>query len=350
MSTSLSPAQTLQARQTQLLADVKALEIRIGKMAQSIARATGAAGTAKAERKANKDTAAAPPAVTAPSNSKAAKHAAKSAAAAAAASSSSIVPAAAAAPLELPSDDDPSRWWESSSYVADTSGVVSRLTGLCELRRIERFRFYRVCGDYYSWPLERRRDTLGLPTVTHLCKSVIMENTRWEEFAPAPAAASALNEHSKLRYVANPRYVLVIVSYAEKLHKEKLARALWEAHVAASAKAEAEAAAAAGAAVAAGGVAEPRAPLPLLSKKAFNLRLAEESVAVALTGFEHNGMTPIGLDEAQAANLPMLMAASLLPLRGGSIALGGGELDVKWRVSIKQFVQAFKPIIADIVS
>lgn len=36
----------------------------------------------------------------------------------------------------------------------------------------------RVPGDYYDQPLEFRRDCLQAATVDHLCKSIIMENTK----------------------------------------------------------------------------------------------------------------------------------------------------------------------------
>ena len=36
----------------------------------------------------------------------------------------------------------------------------------------------RVPGDYYDQPLEFRRDCLAASSTDHLCKSIIMENTR----------------------------------------------------------------------------------------------------------------------------------------------------------------------------
>jgi hypothetical protein len=43
-------------------------------------------------------------------------------------------------------------------------------------------RFVRAPGDYYDRPLEFRRDVVGAGSIHHLCKSIIMENTR----APVP--------------------------------------------------------------------------------------------------------------------------------------------------------------------
>lgn len=39
-------------------------------------------------------------------------------------------------------------------------------------------RFVRVPADYYDQPLEFRRACLKASSVDHLCKSIIMENTR----------------------------------------------------------------------------------------------------------------------------------------------------------------------------
>ncbi len=39
-------------------------------------------------------------------------------------------------------------------------------------------RFVCVPEDYYDQPLEFRRDCLAAASVDHLCKSIIMENTK----------------------------------------------------------------------------------------------------------------------------------------------------------------------------
>lgn len=42
-------------------------------------------------------------------------------------------------------------------------------------------RFVRVPGDYYDQSLEVRRECLSAASVDHLCKSIVMENTRAHE-------------------------------------------------------------------------------------------------------------------------------------------------------------------------
>lgn len=46
------------------------------------------------------------------------------------------------------------------------------------VNNIEEFDLVRVRPDYYELTLEQRRDLLRAPTVDHLCKTVVMENTK----------------------------------------------------------------------------------------------------------------------------------------------------------------------------
>jgi hypothetical protein len=291
----------VQQRQLALLKQIAKLESRLARLAQALRPPAAAAAAASSKTKP------------------------KQASAAAAASGSD----SAAAQQPLPEDDDSSRWWDSSSYVADTSGVVPRLSALADSLGFTKHRFYRVRASYYDESLEARRDMLGLPSTTHLFKAVVMENT----------ARRAQDETTGRTHLANPRFVAVLTSYTEKLHKESLARALREVHVAVTQRANTEAAAT--------GSAEP--PRPFLPNKAFNLRLAEESVAVGLTGYTHNAMTPLGL-AASPDELVLLLSDTALRLQGGSVAFGGGEIDVKWRTSVREFVQIMKPMVARVVA
>jgi len=292
----------VQQRQLALLKQIAKLESRLARLSQALRPPAAAAAAASSKTKP------------------------KQASATAAASGSD---SAAASSEQLPDDDDPSRWWDSSSYVADTAGVVPRLSALADSLGFTKHRFYRVRASYYDESLEARRDMLGLPSTTHLFKAVVMENT----------ARRAQDEVTGRPHLANPRFVAVLTSYTEKLHKESLARALREVHVVATQRANAEAAAT--------GSAEPSRPF--LPNKAFNLRLAEESVAVGLTGYSHNAMTPLGL-AAGSDELVLLLSDTALRLQGGSVAFGGGEIDVKWRTSVREFVKIMKPMVARVVA
>ncbi len=46
------------------------------------------------------------------------------------------------------------------------------------------FKVTRVPGDYYAQPLDFRRQCLGAASISHLCKSIVMENTKDERPFP----------------------------------------------------------------------------------------------------------------------------------------------------------------------
>lgn len=279
----MSTQSEVATRQLALLADVKALESRLARVSQAVNKLTGVAPKTNKKVADGSKPARAPK----PSSEQAA----------------TSVGAVAAA---LPSDDDPSQWWDRSTYTPDTDAGVVRLSALCDELGLTRYRFYRVASDYYDWTLEQRRDVLSVPSTTHLCKTVVMTNTH---FKPPQTAG-------------NQEHILVIVSYAERLHKEKLANAVYDHYK------------------------RLTPPAELLSKRAFDAswRLADNDAAIEMTGYPHNGMTPIGLKTF----LLMVMSGTITRLAGGSFCLGGGDVDVKWRVSVKQFVEHFKPIVAEI--
>jgi prolyl-tRNA editing enzyme YbaK/EbsC (Cys-tRNA(Pro) deacylase) len=166
--------------------------------------------------------------------------------------------------------------------------------------------FTRVHGSYYDQPLEFRRDALGAAGVEYLCKSIIMENTRFE--APTP-----------LTPVVDGRikYVLVIVQYTHKLHRERLIDAVRALE---------------------GDKAQG------VPKSKYNLRLVEGTVSDALSGFEHNAVSPLGL----RTPMPILIHAEILQLPRQHFWLGGGEVDVKLRFDTAAFVDHFKPLSAHI--
>lgn len=120
----------------------------------------------------------------------------------------------------------------------------------------------------------------------------------------------------------NRRYVMVIVQYIRKLHREKLSKVL--------------------------------SHLQGQSKNKQNWRLAEEQSSDQLTGYTHNSVTPIG----SITPLTMLISHHALSLAtehtddtdtdGRYIRLGGGATDVKWKVNVVQLIAAFGAIVADI--
>lgn len=58
------------------------------------------------------------------------------------------------------------------------SECEQKLTSKLKVKGFGTFKFTRVPGDYYDQPLEYRMGILGAPTVEHLCKSMVMMNTK----------------------------------------------------------------------------------------------------------------------------------------------------------------------------
>ncbi|PNH07059.1 hypothetical protein TSOC_006520, partial [Tetrabaena socialis] len=77
-------------------------------------------------------------------------------------------------------------------------------------------RFVRVPPDYYDQPLEFRRECLEAASVEHLCKAIVMENTR----AHPSVVGWSDPAHSK--------YYVVMVQYSARFHADKLKAALME--------------------------------------------------------------------------------------------------------------------------
>ena len=162
-----------------------------------------------------------------------------------------------------------------------------------------------------SWDLESRRACLRAESTQHLCKSIVMENTKLAEPLPGLSkyycvivqvsllrsllavlvllyviytdTAACFHEPTdwrnnvvtglRRRCRTSENIILFIqmsswLQYVARLHAEKLKRHLYQAHKAA------------------GGA---------LGTKAFKMRLCPEEVSNGLTGFEHNAVSPIGI-------------------------------------------------------
>ena len=147
----------------------------------------------------------------------------------------------------------------------------------------------------------------GAPHVDFLCKTMVMQNTRFEG-QPEERKANPSRE--------NAQYYMVVVQYTAKMNSEKLNRLI-------------------------------RASSGM-SKKHFNFRLCPPEINDELTGFSHNGVTPLGSKQ----KLHIILSDAILKLakvHGRDFFwLGGGEVDLKWRISTTDFIKFFDPIIADI--
>ena len=158
-------------------------------------------------------------------------------------------------------------------------------------------KFWRVRGDYYDQELAWRRDVLGAATTAQLCKAMIMENTKLVDLTAEAAAAQG-----------RVKYACVVLQYdGPKLNKEKmtdLVRGM-----------EGKAA---------------------VGKKQYNMRMVSEEANLTLSGFEHNAVTPVGM----AQRMPIIVSAPLAAFE--EMWLGAGEVDLKLKVNVQQFVAAYK--------
>mmetsp|Transcript_25314 Transcript_25314/g.24938 ORF Transcript_25314/g.24938 Transcript_25314/m.24938 type:complete len:134 (+) Transcript_25314:17-418(+) len=75
-------------------------------------------------------------------------------------------------------------------------------------RKLRSIQIKRAPSDYYEWTLQKRRDFLGAPSTHYLCKTIILENTAWNELYQ--------DEPAYFKYVA------VVIQYESKLSSEKV--------------------------------------------------------------------------------------------------------------------------------
>lgn len=162
-------------------------------------------------------------------------------------------------------------------------------------------RFVRCPDDYYSWTLERRRAYLRAPSTKHLCKSIVMCNTRCE------------GEDSS--DMLNSKYYCVIVQYHTKMKAEDLMRILKRLNAERG---------------------------RTFGSRHFNFRLADECEGI--TGYLPNAVTPLGLKTP----MPVVLDKAIIKLQPPVMWMGAGEVSLKWSVQIDDFQRAFAPIVGDV--
>lgn len=176
---------------------------------------------------------------------------------------------------------------------------VATLRKWCYDKDLQTTVFQWVDSCYYSKPLQWRRDTLKCPSINHLCKSILLENTH----CPNPDCAVKTNS----------RFYLVVFQYVEKFDSEKLLRAVKNLN-------------------------------PGVGKKQFNFRLADPAKAQELTGFGYNAVVPFG----GRVDIPVILSEKIACLQPGYFWMGGGHEDCKLRMDVNEFLAVFDPLVADI--
>ncbi|KAK6935192.1 YbaK/aminoacyl-tRNA synthetase-associated domain [Dillenia turbinata] len=183
----------------------------------------------------------------------------------------------------------------------DVSSTEARLSSILRSNGVKDFAFKRVPSDYYDWPLEARRDVLSAPSIHHLCKSIVLVNTQ------APSNITDCSDRN------NSKYYVVVVQYTARFNAETVKNFLYSLN---NGK---------------------------IAKKKFNLRLASEDLSANLTGYEHNGVTCIGM----STEIPVILDEAIGKLDPDFFWLGGGEIDLKLGIKTSQFIDFVKPFIVN---
>eukprot|EP00550_Attheya_septentrionalis_P001828 CAMPEP_0198284564 /NCGR_PEP_ID=MMETSP1449-20131203/4021_1 /TAXON_ID=420275 /ORGANISM="Attheya septentrionalis, Strain CCMP2084" /LENGTH=254 /DNA_ID=CAMNT_0043981679 /DNA_START=63 /DNA_END=827 /DNA_ORIENTATION=+ len=169
-----------------------------------------------------------------------------------------------------------------------------------------------VPSNYYSRSLAERAKCLGASQTTQLCKSMLMENNKFQQ-----PHHSDKKKHSHDK--TNARFYLVVVQYEATIVTKKLES-------------------------------EIRALKPVaerLEPSQFDMRLAKEQDNDAMTGYGHNSVTPFGL--VRGSEIPIILSKAILDETvGGFLWMGGGHVHHKLGMSVHDFIQATGAIVADI--
>lgn len=159
-----------------------------------------------------------------------------------------------------------------------------------------------VPAQYYTWSLEDRAACLNAPSIQYLCKSLLMENKK----VPRDDAQDP----------TNPKFILVIIQYAASLDMKKLTDAIRALRTDVTLR---------------------------LDDSKFDFRIATQDDNRAITGYEHNSVTPFGLLQP----VPIVLSSCLEPLK--FFWMGGGHELLKLGMAYSDFCHTLKPlVVADI--
>ena len=76
-----------------------------------------------------------------------------------------------------------------------------------------------------------------------------------------------------------------------------------------------------------------------VGKKQYSLRMVSQETSDALSGFEHNAVTPLGM----VTEVPVLLSHHIMKLPEAQVWMGGGEVDLKLRFDVAELVEKFAP-------
>ncbi|GET88342.1 hypothetical protein, conserved [Leishmania tarentolae] len=176
---------------------------------------------------------------------------------------------------------------------------VAKLRRHCLESGLHSAEFLWVPSNYYQENLQWRRDALHAPSIRHLCKTILMENTH------------CTNNDCADR--SNSRYYLVVYQYVDRFNSDMVGRAIQELN-------------------------------PGMGKKKFNFRLADPAEAEKLTGVRSGAVAPFGT----VIPIPVILSVGVTQLVPPIFYVGGGHVDCKCRLDTEEFMRVSNAILAPI--
>jgi prolyl-tRNA editing enzyme YbaK/EbsC (Cys-tRNA(Pro) deacylase) len=178
---------------------------------------------------------------------------------------------------------------------------VKRVKQACIDLKLNSAKLHKVPTNYYKHTLDGRREILNAPSIHHLCKSMIVENSH------------CVNDDCSNK--KNSRFYCIVMQYSSKLSSDKIMRYLRDLND------------------------------NQLGKRKFYFRLAYEQDQSKLTGYKFNAVAPIGM----LVDVPIIVSKRIVDeLQPCKIYLGGGEVDVKLEVDVHEFIRATGALVADV--
>ncbi|KFG57588.1 YbaK/proline-tRNA ligase associated domain-containing protein [Toxoplasma gondii RUB] len=212
-------------------------------------------------------------------------------------SPSSCSPSSSSPSSCSPSSCSPSSPSCSSSSCSEP--MEERMRAFLERHSVSDYALVRVGPDYYDISLQERANLLKIPSTLHLCKTVVMENTR----------------HTGVNDKLNSKYYLIVVQYQRKVNGERVKDLVKSLNAERGLK---------------------------LGNKKLNFNFCKTSEE--LTGFVYNAVTPF----AAKTDVPVIVDSALLALDPPLVWLGGGEVDLKLRVSVADLLRVFEPLVGSV--
>ncbi|KAK4338273.1 hypothetical protein RND71_042760 [Anisodus tanguticus] len=208
----------------------------------------------------------------------------------------------------------------SISTISNTT--EDRLSSILRANGVNDFSFKRVPSDYYDCPLEARRDIVSAASIRHLCKSIVLVNTQ------APSNITDCSDRN------NSKYYVVVVQYAARFNAEAVKNFLYTLNDGKIAKKKFN---------------KVDVLVQVLGYEVDHLptvylvRLAPEETSAKLTGYEHNGVTCVGM----RTDIPVILDEAITKLNPDFFWLGGGEIDLKLGIRTSEFIDFVKPFIVN---